>query len=176
MLQTETSQIFDPTTCLSCSYCPLHFNCKKYMLICDLVKKNLTFGAELLCILGRAETFADYVLRKSVKENKGNPFAIARTLYKDFLPTINNYLTAFYKYECEHTKEYDKREIILTLAAQLEYWNLLEHFDFVFSQDVENTRDTILTVMQHETTKSENKKVAAPYEKHHPLISEDKAK
>ena len=176
MLQTETSQIFNSTNYLSCSYCPLHFNCKKYVLICDLMKKNLTFGAQLLCILESADAMTNYVFEKAIKEKQEHPYPIAQAMYKNFLPTINNYLTAFYKYECEHAKEYDKQEVILTLASQLEYWDLLQHFDFVFSQDVKNTRDTILTVIQHETTKNENKKVANSYGKHNPLINGEPAK
>lgn len=160
MLQIETIQIFDATKHLGCASCPLHNNCNKYALICDLVHDKLFFGAGLLCLLQRAESVAMSVRRECVKNNFSNPTERAKTLYKDFLPTLNNFLNAFYKYDCEHANEYTKRTIILVLAESLEFWELLKHFDFMFSQDIENTRDTLCAEIEYEITKSENEKLA----------------
>ena len=160
MLQIETTQIFDATKYLCCASCPLHNNCNKYALICDLTHDKLFFGAGLLCLLQRAESVAIRVLHECVKNNFSNPTERAKTVYKDFLPTLNNFLNAFYKYDCEHASEYTKRTIILVLAESLEYWKLLEYFDFMFSQDIENTRDILLAQFEYEITKSENEKLA----------------
>lgn len=160
MLQIETTQIFDATKKIGCSTCPLHSNCNKYQLVCEFVKNELYFGAELICILERAESSAMGVIYKSKKEKLANVSASAQTAYKDFLPAINNYLNAFYKYDCEHASEYEKRSLILTIAESLEYWELLKHFDFAYSHDIENTRDLLLAHFEYEMTKSENEKLA----------------
>lgn len=161
MLQVETSQIFHTTKYLSCSTCPLHNNCNKYMLICNFTNNKLFFGANLLCVLERAESAAQAAKRELVKNNFSNPTQRAETLYKDFLPMLNNFLNAFYKYDCERASEYDKQALIFALAESLEYWNLLQYFDFMFSQDIENTRDILHAQFEHEITKSENEKLAA---------------
>ncbi len=161
MLQVETTQIFDATKYLSCATCPLHNNCNKYALICNFIHNKLFFGANLLCVLERAETATMNVRNECVKNNFSNPTQRAETLYKDFLPTLNNFLNAFYKYDCEHASEYHKQALIFALAESLEYWNLLQHFDFMFSQDVENTRDILHSQFEYEMTKSENEKLAA---------------
>ena len=161
MLQVETTQIFDATKYLGCATCPLHNNCNKYALICNLVNNKIFFGANLLCVLERAENAAMNVLNECKKNNFSNPFERAKTSYKDFLPTLNNFLKAFCKYDCEATNEYGKQTIIFALAESLEYWNLLQHFDFMFSQDIENTRDVLKAQFEWEITKSENKKLAA---------------
>lgn len=161
MLQVETTQIFDATKYLSCATCPLHNNCNKYALICDFIQNKLFFGASLLCVLERAESVTMNVRNECKKNNFSNPMQRAETLYKDFLPTINNFLNAFYKYDCEHSSEYAKRALIFALAESLEYWNLLKHFDFMFSQDIENTRDILQAQFEYEITKSENEKLAA---------------
>lgn len=160
MLQVETTQIFDATKYLCCASCPLHNNCNKYALICDFIHDKLFFGANLLCVLERAENAAMNARAECVKNNFSNPTERAKTLYKDFLPTLNNFLNAFYKYDCEHASEYAKRAIVLTLAESLEYWELLKHFDFMFSQDIENTRDVLQAQFEYEITKSENEKLA----------------
>lgn len=160
MLQVETTQIFDATKYLCCASCPLHNNCNKYALICNFVKNKLFFGANLLCVLERAESVAMNVRNECVKNNFSNPFTRAETLYKDFLPTLNNFLNAFYKYDCEHASDYDKQALIFALAESLEYWNLLQHFDFMFSQDIENTRNILQAQFEYEITKSENEKLA----------------
>lgn len=159
MLQIETTQIFDATKKMGCGSCPLHSNCNKYTLVCEFVKNELFFGAELLCILERAESAGMDVIYKCKKERLRNAPERAKTAYKDFLPSINNYLNAFYKYECEHANEYSKRTLILVLAESLSYWELLKHFDFVFSHDIENTRDLFLAHFEYEMTKSENEKL-----------------
>lgn len=161
MLQVETTQIFDATKYLSCATCPLHNNCNKYALICDFVNNKLFFGASLLCVLERAENATMNARAECVKNKFSNPTERAKTLYKDFLPTLNNFLNAFYKYDCEHASEYHKQALIFALAESLEYWELLKHFDFMFSQDIENTRDILHAQFEHEITKSENEKLAA---------------
>ena len=83
-----------------------------------------------------------------------------KTLYKDFLPTLNNLLNAFYKYDCDNADDYAKRAITYALAESLEYWGLLQHFDFMFSQDIENTRNILQAQFVYEMTKSENEKLA----------------
>ncbi len=160
MLQVETTQIFDATKYLSCATCPLHNNCNKYALICNFVNNKLFFGASLLCVLERAENATMNVLAECKKNNFSNPLQRAETLYKDFLPTLNNFLNAFYKYDCENASDYDKQALIFALAESLEYWHLLQHFDFMFSQDVENTRDILHSQFEYEITKSENEKLA----------------
>lgn len=161
MLQVETSQIFDATKYLSCSTCPLHNDCKKYMLICNFISNKLIFGANLLCTLERAENAAINVLSECSKNRFSNPQQRAETLYKDFLPSLNNFLNAFYKYDCENAKDYDKQALIFALAESLEYWNLLQYFDFTFSQDIENTRNILQAQFEYEIAKSENEKLAA---------------
>lgn len=161
MLQIETTQIFDATKYLSCTSCPLHNNCNKYEQICDLAKHKLFFGANLLCVLERAENAMINVLAECKKNNFSNPMERAKTLYKDFLPTLNNFLNAFYKYDCDSADDYAKRAITYALAESLEYWDLLQHFDFIFSQDIENTRNILQAQFIYEMTKSENEKLAA---------------
>lgn len=160
MLQVETSQIFDATKHLSCSTCPLHNNCNKYALICDFIHNKLFFGANLLCVLERSENATMNVCNECKKNNFSNPLQRAETLYKDFLPTLNNFLNAFYKYDCEHASEYSKQALIFALAESLEYWHLLQYFDFMFSQDIENTRNILHSQFEYEITKSENEKLA----------------
>ena len=160
MLQIETTQILDATKYLCCASCPLHYNCNKYEQICDLAKHELFFGANLLCVLERAENAMMNVLAECKKNNFLNPMERAKTLYKDFLPTLNNFLNAFYEYDCDNADYYAKRAITYALAESLEYWGLLQHFDFMFSQDIENTRNILQAQFMYEMTKSENEKLA----------------
>lgn len=158
MLQIETTQIMDATNYLSCSSCPLNHNCKKYSLACELVHNKTFFGANLLCIVERAETTAMRTQAECVKNKISNPLERAKTAYRDFLPVLSNYLNAHYKYECETTDTYTKRCIILTLAESLDYWGLLQDFDFVFSHELEITRETMLQRFEYEIVKSEKEK------------------
>ena len=161
MTHVESTQIFDATKYLSCSNCPMHHNCTKHSLICDLIHNNLFLGANLLCCLMRAENTAMNTLRECVKNKLANPGKYAKTLYKDFLPALNNHLNAFYKYECEHSDEYAKCAIIFALAESLEYWDLLEYFDFMFAQDIANIRNALEKQYEPEILKSEKAKLAA---------------
>ena len=161
MTHIETTQIFDATKYLSCSDCPLNKNCTKYSLTCDLIHNKLFLGANLLCCLMRAENTANNTLRECIENKLANPGKYAKTLYKDFLPTINNHLKAFYKYECEQSDEYAKCAIIFALAESLEYWDLLEYFDFMFGQDIENIRNALKKQYEPEILKSEKEKLAA---------------
>ena len=77
------------------------------------------------------------------------------------MPALNNYLNAFYKYECEQAAEYAKCAIIFALAESLEYWDLLEYFDFMFAQDIANTRNALEKQYEPEILKSEKAKLAA---------------
>lgn len=161
MNQNETIQIFDATKYVSCSDCPLQRNCTKYSLICDLIHNNLFIGANLLCCLMRAESVATNTHRECIKDKLSNPDKYVKTLYKDFLPSINNHLNAFYKYEAEQANEYSKCAIIFALAENLEYWDLLDYFDFMFVKDIKKTRDALKTQYEPEILKSEKEKLAA---------------
>ena len=140
MLQIETTQVMDATNYLSCSSCPLNHDCKKYSLACELIHSKTFFGAEC------------------VKNKISNPLERAKTAYRDFLPALSNYLNAHYKYECETTDTYTKRCIILALAESLDYWGLLQDFDFVFSHELEITREIMLQHFEYEIVKSEKEK------------------
>lgn len=159
MLQVETTQILDATKFLSCDSCPLHNNCNKYALICNLIHNKIFFGSKLLCVLERAENVTVKTYNECTKNKLPNPTKLAKTLYKDFLPALNNFLNAFYKYENEQIDDYTRSVIIFSLANDLEYWDLLKYFDFTFSQDVENTRDILQAHFEYEITKSENEKL-----------------
>lgn len=161
MMHIESTQIFDATKYLSCATCPMHNNCIKYSLICDLIHSKLFLGANLLCCLMRAENTAMNTLGECVKNKLINPSESAKTSYKDFLPALNNHLKAFYKYECEQSDEYAKCAIIFALAESLEYWDLLEYFDFVFAQDIENIRNALKKQYEPEILKSEKEKLVA---------------
>lgn len=161
MNENDTIQIFDATKYVSCSDCPLQRNCTKYSLICDLIHNNLFIGANLLCCLMRAENVATNTHRECIKDKLANPDKYVKTLFKDFLPSINNHLNAFYKYESEQADEYSKCAIIFALAECLEYWDLLDYFDFMFAQDIENIRDALRKQYEPEILKSEKAKLAA---------------
>ena len=160
MLQVETTQIFDATKYLCCAACPLNHNCNKYMLICDYVNRKQFFSANLLCTLERAENACTELRCKLVKEKAGNIAERAKTLYKDFLPAINNFYFAFLKYECENAKEYDKQALIFAMAESLEYYDLLQYYDFMYCQDLENTRNILQASFEYEIQKTENAKAA----------------
>lgn len=161
MNQNDPIQIFDATKYTSCSNCPLQRNCTKYSLICDLIHNDLFIGANLLCSLMRADNVAVNMHRECIKGKLKNPDKYVKTLYKDFLPALNNHLKAFYKYECEQADEYAKCAIIFALAENLEYWDLLEYFDFMFAQDIANTRNALKKQYEPEILKSEKAKLAA---------------
>lgn len=161
MLQIETSQIFDATKYLGCSTCPLNHNCNKYMLICDFVKSKNYFGACTLCLIELAENACMRLQNELLKNKVSNVAERVKTLYKRFLPALNADLQAFYKYECEDAGEYTKNALIFAVAESLEYHELLQYFDFFFSQDIENTRDILQKSFEYEITKSENQKLAA---------------
>ena len=157
MLEVTTTKITDATKKLACSVCPLHYNCSKYMLICDFVKNNLFFGASLLCILDRAEDVIQSKQRELLKNKSSCTKEKIKTLYKDFLPELNNALEAFYKYECDKASDYHKQEVICHLAESLEYYGLLQYFDFVFCRDIEITRDILIKQFDFLMAKNEDK-------------------
>lgn len=159
MLQVETTQIFDATKYLSCGTCPLNHNCSKYALACDFIHNKLFFGANLLCVLERTEKAAMNTISECIKNNIPNPTERAKTLYKDFLPALNNFLNAFYKYEYEQASEYAQCAMFFDLAESLEYWGQLQYFDLIFSKDVEKMRDILHAQFEYEMTRSENEKL-----------------
>lgn len=157
MLEVTTTQVADATKKLACSICPLHYNCNKYMLICDFVKNNLFFGASLLCTLERAEDVIQSKQRELLKNKSSCTKEKIKTLYKDFLPELNNALEAFYKYECDKASDYHKQEVIFYLAESLEYYGLLQYFDFVYCRDIEITRDILINQFDFLMAKDEDK-------------------
>lgn len=157
MLEVTTTQIADATKKLACPACPLHYNCNKYALICDFAKNNLFFGASLLCILERAEDVMQSKQRELLKNKSSCTKEKIKTLYKDFLPELNNNLEAFYKYECDKASDYHKQEVICYLAESLEYYGLLQYFDFVYCRDIEITRDILIKQFDFLMAKDEDK-------------------
>ena len=159
MLGITTTQVADATKKLACAVCPLHYNCNKYVLICDFVKNNLFFGANLLCTLERAEDVIQSKQRELLKNKSSCTKEKIKTLYKDFLPELNNALEAFYKYECDKASDYHKQEVICYLAESLEYYGLLQYFDFVYCRDIEITRDILIKQFDFLMAKDEDKKL-----------------
>lgn len=157
MLEVTTTQVADATKKLACPICPLHYNCNKYALICDFVKNNLFFGANLLCALERAENVIQSKQLELLKNKSSCTKEKIKTLYKDFLPELNNALEAFYKYECDRASDYHKQEVICYLAESLEYYELLQYFDFVYCRDIEITRDILIKQFDFLMAKDENK-------------------
>lgn len=159
MLEITTIQVADATKKLACAVCPLHYDCNKYVLICDFVKNNLFLGANLLCALERAEDVIQSKQKELLKNKSLCTTEKIKTLYKDFLPELNNNLEAFYKYECDKASDYHKQELICHLAESLEYYGLLQYFDFVYCRDIEITRDILINQFNFLFTKNENKKL-----------------
>ena len=159
MLEVTTTQVADATKKLACPACPLHYNCNKYMLICDFVKNDLFFGASLLCAIERAENIIQLKQIELLKNKSSCTTEKIKTLYKDFLPELNNNLEAFYKYECDKASDYHKQELICHLAESLEYYNLLQYFDFVYCRDIEITRDILIKQFDFLMAKDEDKKL-----------------
>lgn len=157
MLEVTTTQVADATKKLACPICPLHYNCNKYALICDFVKNNLFFGASLLCTLERAENVIQSKQLELLKNKSSCTKEKIKTLYKDFLPELNNNLEAFYKYECDKASDYHKQEVICYLAESLEYYDLLQYFDFVYCRDIEITRDILIKQFDFLMAKDEDK-------------------
>lgn len=157
MLEVTTIQIADATKKLACPICPLHYNCNKYALICDFAKNNLFFGANLLCIIERAEDVIQSKRLELLKNKSSCTKEKIKTLYKDFLSELNNALEAFYKYECDKASDYHKQEVICYLAESLEYYGLLQYFDFVYCRDIEITRDILIKQFDFLMAKDEDK-------------------
>lgn len=139
----ETTQIMDPTSRLICGCCPLTYTCRLYHTICDLQRNNVHFGARLLCTLLRAESICTKILEERALSPHLFPFTTAYSTFELFLPAINNNLKAFYKYDFETCPDWSKVTVITTLAKTLKKFDCLETFDFMFSQDVEDTAKQI---------------------------------
>lgn len=156
MLKVTTTQFFDPTKYLACGSCPLHNNCNKYELICDFMIRKIFFGANLLCVLERAENAVQSAKYELLKKKFTCVSERVKTLYRDYLPQLNNNLEAFYKYDAENTSDYHKKALICALAESLEYYDLLKEFDFVYNRDLEKTRDILCESFERELNKTEN--------------------
>lgn len=105
----------------------------------------------------QSENATTNVLSECNKNALSNPNQRAATLYELFLPTLNKYLNAFYKHERENASDYHKQTLIFTLAESLNRWGLLQYFDFIFSQNIENTYNILQKQFEYEITKSEHK-------------------
>lgn len=144
LYSVETTQITDPTKELGCKCCPLTYTCRFYHTICDLQKNNVPFGARLLCTLLRAESICTKIHEERALSPHLFPFTTAYSTFELFLPAVNNNLKAFYKYDFETCPDWAKVTVMTTLANTLKKWCCLEDFDFMFSQDVEETTKQLL--------------------------------
>ena len=144
LYSVETTQIVDPTKKLECGYCPLNYTCRLYHTICDLEKNNVHFGAKLLCVLLKADSICTKIFKKRLQSSLLYPLTTAKEVFSLFLPAINNNLKAFYKYDCESAPKWAKSVVIRTLESTLDCWECLQDFDFMFSQDVEETAKHII--------------------------------
>src|SRR5574344_101675 len=100
MLEVTTTQVADATKKLACPICPLHYNCNKYVLICDFVKNNLFFGASLLCTLERAEEYVEKLeeLRQKFTANDKCDLSKNLSFFDDYKkPTLRGCSSATFK-------------------------------------------------------------------------------
>lgn len=147
----ETTQIIDPTKGLGCGYCPLNYTCRLYHTICDLQKNNVPFGASLLCALLKVENVYTSICEGRCLHPHLFPYATSYSTLELFLPAINNALKAFYKYDFEACPDWAKVAVMTTLRDTLKKWDCLQDFDFMFSQDVEETTKQLLRNPNHDT-------------------------
>ena len=90
MLKVTTTQFFDPTKYLACGSCPLHNNCNKYELICDFMTKKIFFGANLLCVLERAENAVQSAKYELLKKKFTCVSERVKTFLSFFLKNISS--------------------------------------------------------------------------------------
>lgn len=139
LYSVETSQIVDPSTQLGCKCCPLTYTCRLCYTIRDLQRNNVPFGARLLCTLLKAENVFTRIYEERAMSPKLLPYETAYSILELFLPSINNNLKAFYKYDFETCPDWAKVTVMRVLDNTLRKWGCLQDFDFMFSQDVEET-------------------------------------
>ena len=149
----ETTQIMDPTNELGCKCCPLAYTCRFYHTICDLQRNSVPFGARLLCTLLKVEDVYAGICAGSVLSPHLFPSTTAYSILELFLPAINNNLKAFYKYDFETCPEWAKVTVMTTLSNTLKKWECLQDFDFMFSQDVEETAKRLLREKNHNASR-----------------------
>lgn len=160
MKTITTTRTLDATKYLPCESCVNNFNCKRYMLACEFIHNKLFFAADLICTLECAEELCISKQIECVRKGYSQTTRRARQAFRLFLPTINNALNAFYKYEYEEASDYTKQTLISVLANTLEDWNSLTYFDFMFNQNIKNKRDILQKEFEYEITKSEKQKLA----------------
>ena len=139
LYSVETTQITDPTKGIGCKHCTLNYCCKYYHTICDLQKNKVYFGARLLCTLLKVDHLCTHIFNDHLNETGLFTMAVTQDTLELFLPAINNNLKAFYKYDFETCPGWAKVTVITILSNTLKKWDCLEDFDFIFSQDVEET-------------------------------------
>lgn len=135
----ETTQIIDPTKVIGCNHCAFNYRCKYYHTICDLQKNNVHFGVRLLCTLLKVDRLCTSIFNDHLNTTGLFSVAVTQETLELFLPAVNNSLKAFYKYDFETCPDWAKVTVITILANTLKKWDCLEDFDFMFSQDVEET-------------------------------------
>lgn len=135
----ETTQIMDPTKELGCGHCVFNYCCKYYHTICDLHKNNVRFGARLLCTLLKIDRLCKNIFNDHLNTTGLFTMEVTQDTLELFLPAINNNLKAFYKYDYDAAPLWARVTVITSLANALKKWDCLEDFDFMFSQDVEDT-------------------------------------
>lgn len=140
----ETTQIMDPTKKLNCGCCPLRYGCTYYYTICSLENYGAHFGAKLLCTLLKADRICTDIFEKCRQNGVPLPKTTAQETFELFLPALNNALKAFYKYEVEYCQGWTEEAVFKILADVLSKWECLQNFDFMFSQDVEETTKQLL--------------------------------
>lgn len=140
----ETAQVVDPTKKLNCGCCPLRYGCTYYYTICSLENYGIRFGAILLCTLLKADRICTDIFEKCRKNGVPLPKTTAQETFELFLPAINNNLKAFYKYDFEACPDWAKEAVITILSNTLKKWDRLKDFDFMFSQDIEETAKQLL--------------------------------
>lgn len=144
LYSAETIQIVDPTKKLNCGCCPLRYGCTYYYTICSLENYGVHFGAKLLCTLLKADRICTDIFEKCRQNGVPLPTTTAQDTLELFLPAVNNGLKAFYKYDFETCPDWAKVTVMTTLSNTLKKWCCLEDFDFMFSQDVEETTKQLL--------------------------------
>ena len=144
LYSVETTQITDPTKELRCGHCVFNYCCKYYHTICDLHKNNVRFGARLLCTLLKIDRLCTHIFNDHLNETGLFTMEVTQDTLELFLPAVNNNLKAFYKYDFETCPDWAKVTVMTTLSNTLKKWCCLEDFDFIFSQDVEETTKQLL--------------------------------
>lgn len=142
-LTVET--VITPNNKLNCTDCASMEKCGNFALIQECLANKSYFGAKLLCDLNKTQHVYNLVLTRLEYLRKINTIKTANNTFRLFLPTLNNDLKAFYKYDLENTPKYLQNAIILELAITLDDKQLLKDFDFIYCNDIEITAELIRT-------------------------------